>query len=208
MPVIITEDVSVGEAALHQFENRPNDDDYGDVPHPMDDDIQARATYPNMTYPNHTIPSTHIYSQQIDTMALPPQYPLPTVLQPLVVPGLPFPNGMNPSPPVGWIQQRPQKNSINTDVIMHHHHTLNAPYPTPPYPPLSVVSFVPPELLYNIEDGQQQYANHHQQQQHATMYEYETETVDVADTQLWDEYGFRLEPPPNSTTLLHKMMMM
>ena len=225
MPVVITEDASVGQSVMQYFETQPSELSRiteGQHYAPNSEEFRYQTdndVYDSSTYPNMMLSKRIMFSSQLDeNMALQTQYALPTVLQPLnTVSGISPPNLMN-SPHVGLVHPH-QQHDYSMNNTMLHHHSPNAHYPTPHYAPPQLVmpssgypmmtptpveSFVPPELMYNIENGQYQCAlNDH----HANMYVYDTETVDVADTEQWDEYGFRMEPPPNSSTLLHKMMM-
>jgi hypothetical protein len=211
MPVVITEDASVGQSAMNHFDTQANElarisegrhyMNNSDYRYQSDHDVHVNTSYPNMMFENREM----IPSQQIGIMGLPSQYMHP-------ISGIPIPNLLN-SQNAGLMHQHRQHDiSINNGMMQHHF--PNALYPTPQYPsPLmvptsaytsTIESYGPPELMYNIENGQHRYRLN---EQHAPMYNYETETVDIANTQRWDEHGFRMEPPPNSTTLLHKMMM-
>ena len=267
VPVVINEDVSVGESAMDHFmnephqlfdiiENRPYHTTEEDFRYPVEHTMYANTTdFPTMMYSNnHALPSTHVFSQHRET-----QYPLPSVL-----PTLRTVSGIPPSPTVGSIpvlQPQPhQQQHISSNAGSMHLHSGDGPYPPPttfpsvvllhpsptmrsPVPPNMVesssslvsLSLVPPdEAMYNIEQNGQPHAyaihppppppdninshDHHHGQ--ASMYHHDPPPPTVVDHHAplgtttttpppWHDFGFRssMEPPPNSTTLFHKMMM-
>jgi hypothetical protein len=214
MPVTITEDASLDPSPVNHFDVYPYDSSRMSEGHHSTtnrdnfryqsegvDEVNASTPYPNMIFSNHEM----LPSKYNENMALPPH----NTLRPVhAAAGLPIKNLTN-SQHVGLTYQHRQHDVSINNGMMHHYSptamypTANFPLPSSSYVP-KVDSFVPTEWMNISENGNAQYPpNEH----HATMYKYNIDPANAANTEKWDEYGFRLEPPPNSTTLLHKMMM-
>jgi hypothetical protein len=239
IPVIITEESSIGEYKMNRFANRdhqhplvslPGTDSYTmNEPSNFLSPLGFDSNYPQVQYPNHK--TSNLYpNRQLSQVLTPVDNVVPT--------GYPLPlappiDGMStsmlndPFPNIHNIIKHSIGIPSNTIINQQSHYGNNTNHPryNQPSPTLYNPSNIdvstssvnlsptnvyspsfkaPSERLYDT-----MIAEHEQYCPQYSMDDlsYDYNTIYDAPLQGWEQSGFRMEPPPNSTTLLNKIMM-
>jgi hypothetical protein len=188
--VVISEETTVVASSILQFMTSP---------------AALGVRHPAPLLPNNAAEASYQYNVRAASSNLHPPPPVPDIHSPTLFPVVPPPPIIAPLPPqVVVVKSRDQRPTMPPPS----HVVLNGDHPHM-MQPLRMVGFddLPsynhaspygyrqafeeegdPTSLYHIVNG------HYQEPSHGKY-------------SPWEQHGFRMEPPPNSSTLLHKMMM-
>jgi hypothetical protein len=245
IPVIITEDTSLGESNRSHMGNQvhhplvvlPGTDPYTMNGPTNFYPIDNNNYYPHLKYPMANPYPTRQLPPHTTSIGevVPAKYPLPVAPRIVTIStsasdarlpdvqnynvkhniGSPLMTSSNLPHHVGFIHEsqepyggnmnRPHQYQPSPSHYSIHNHYNNDSSPTEVYTPTFEA---PTERLYdnNIAGHEQQQHYYPHYNMDDLSYDYNT-VCEEPSQQRWEQSGFRMEPPPNSTTLLHKMMM-